>query len=209
MALVEFDADELARLRQEHATAVPTHKVFSAILSNPKLRQNALRMVKEVAPGTPIPEIDALDTGLSAIDPVKKELDDLKKQLKEEKEAAKKSSRETDAKKFEEDAHRFFRQKGYDDDGIKAVEKFMEKRGLIDYEAAEALFNQTQIPDEPIIPSNYGKNWDFFVPKDKNDPILEIMKIANPTQRERSLRRWSETEARDTLNEIRNAGRAA
>lgn len=207
MALVEFDADELAKLQSEHAQYKSAAIVVNALSNDKSTRGDLLRLIKRKSPETSIPEIDALDAGVSQLDPVKKELADLKAEIKKEKDDARKAAREAEAGDYAAKGERYLRNAGYNDDGVKAVTDFMTKRGLVDVEAAEALFAKTQIQEEPIIPSNYGKNWDLFAPSDKDDPLTEILKLPKAAA-ERRVRSWSEQEARKTLTDYRN-GRAA
>lgn len=55
------------------------------------------------------------------------------------------------------------RKNGYTDEGIEAVERLAQERGIVDLEAAEALFAKLHPPEPPVTPSGFG-TWDFFDP---------------------------------------------
>lgn len=208
MALIELEEDEVRRLQAEHAAAAPAKAVFDKIVSkSPETRLEMLRLIKKVSPETPIPELDAAQPVLDEVSKVRKEFDDFRNAINGEKAEAAKRAREAGAEGEIAKGRQYLRSLGYDDDGVKAVEAHMEKRGLVDYEAAEAHFAKAQPADEPIIPSNYGQSWDLFQPRGADDPLGDILKMGK-TRAERAIRSWSEKEARATLNDIRN-GRVA
>src|SRR4051812_39819647 len=96
MAIIELDEDELRRLQAEHAASAPAKKIVDTIVAG-KNRLPFLRMVKELSPGTAIPEIDALDAAKPEFAALQAEIDALKAANKAEKEAAEKASREANA----------------------------------------------------------------------------------------------------------------
>lgn len=145
--------------------------VVNKMMQNPKARKQLLAARKESDPTAHIPEIDSLSEPMS-------EIGEIKKMLAEERAAreAEKAQRETDAQtnKFmsqwnEKKAD--LRRSGYTAEGIEAIEKLAQDRGIPDLEAAAALFDKQNPPSDVGQPSSGG--WNFFEAPEEPDTFVE------------------------------------
>lgn len=190
MSLVELDESEVLALRNSKA-------VLDRLGSNSKTRQRLLSLVKEISPDTAIPEIDAARPVLDVVSKVSERLDAMAKKMDERDadESKTKSAREIES--MVEKGRAKLRTAGYQDDGIEAIEKLMQDRGLIDYDAAAALFEKQQPKDNMVQPSDYSKSWDFGTPADGDDTSKNWLK--DPVAQSR-------TEVSKFMREMRAAG---
>lgn len=168
------EIDETEYLAQRNlATLVQT------MLNNPESRALLQKATKIVNPGAVIPEIDAKEAVLGELAKTNERL----AKLTEEREAEK-AQRDAD-KRTEAFAAGWNKQKsalakaGYTDEGIAAVEKLAEERGLPDLEAAAALFDRLNPPPDPAQPRGSG-NWDLFEGAQDADEDERKRLLANP-----------------------------
>ena len=168
----EIDETEYVAQRQL-ATLVNT------MLQNPEARTLLHKATKIVNPNASIPEIDAKNEVLGELAKTNERLAALQKEREDEK-----SQREAD-KRTEAFAAGWNKQKssllkaGYTDEGIAAVEKLAEERGLPDLEAAAALFDRLNPPPDPAQPRGSG-NWDLFEGAQDSDEEERKRLLANP-----------------------------
>lgn len=169
MPLIEIDDVELAALRNNK-------KVLDTLGGNAKTRQRLLGLIKEVAPGTAIPEIDAAAPVLEVVKGLNDRFDEFDKRMKERDadDIKTKSQREIDDSITR--GRTMLRQRGYTEDGVEQVEKLMQQRGLIDYEAAAALFEKNEPKDEAVMPTDYARGWDFASPADNDEDHKLLLK---------------------------------
>ena len=153
MAKVEIEEAELANLRRVNDVAVLLGK-------NPRTRAVLQAAVAEAAPDQAGSEHYLRNEFSEAIGGVSKKIDDFleaQKKDREEREAA-------DARRALEsrwlDGRGKLRDAGYTQEGLEAVEKLMEERGIADHEAARALHERLNPPAEPAVTG--GSSWNFF-----------------------------------------------
>ena len=200
----EYDAETLAtRLMGELKAAKPSKELLDQIGANPKTRTSLLRLMKTVKPDLPIPEIDAAEPVLEAVNAISKRLDDKEKAEAEEKAKAEKESTERSAKADIDKGRSLLRKRGYQDEGIEKVESLMTERGIPDYEAAEALFAKSNHKDTPIIPTNLNRSWDLFAPPEDNNDIKSALGLPRGPAQHRALKAWQGKELNNVLKEIR------
>ncbi len=119
--------------------------LHNALISDPKTRNRALKLIKEKFPQAPIPEIDAaapIETELGALG---KKLDTFIEQMKNEKVDSQ------IAGKFS--ALRSAR--GYTDEGIESIKKLMVDKSIADPDAAADHFDRLNYKPTPIEPSGW------------------------------------------------------
>ena len=162
---VEVDENELAALRRV------TGFVNSA-LANPETRQTILMAQRKLNPNVPIPELDAAK-------PVQDALAELRNEMKADREAREAEKREREAASVEAKARQQWNQgrkslhkAGWNDEGVKVIEEFMEKRGIADHEVAAAAYEKMH--PAPEAPVGGGPNrFDLFGSKAKNGEALK------------------------------------
>ncbi len=177
MALIEVEEGEIRKLRAERDAYAPSKVLLDKLGSNPKTRGRVLELMKEANPDLVIPELDAAKPFIDKLDKTQKELDDLKKQLADDAKAREEHKRNSEVDGRIESGRALLRKLGYNDDGIKGVEEVMQKRGLADYEAAEAYFERENKADSgsPFVPGDYGRGSGLFDPPEGN-PWLDALK---------------------------------
>lgn len=172
MALVEDN--ELEQLRawaRVGQQSKPSKDLLDAMGKNPKTRQRILSLMKEINPDLAIPEIDAAKPVLDELSKTKEEIAALKKQLEDRaaEEVQKRAKNEVEETITKGRAK--LKAMGFTKEGIDAVEKMMQERGLADYEAAGALYDRENPQEsDPITPTtgNFGRDSGLFAPPEDN-----------------------------------------
>lgn len=166
-------------------------------LAHPKTRRKILEVQKTLNPDTAIPEIDESD-------PIREELATLRGDIAKDRE----DRERRDAEREEQQrlaqlstkwtaGQTLARKKGYADEGLSKLEKFMEEQGILNHEAAIPYYEQLNPPPSPAISS--GTRWDFFGPQPADGPDLKLLYDGHDEQ-------WLNTVIPDTLNRVRNGG---
>jgi len=172
MAAREIDEAEYVAQRQ-------LATLFNTMLQHPDARKLVQKATKIVNPQAAIPEIDAKEEVMTEVEKVRADL----LALREERDTEK-AQREAD-KKTADFADSWGKQKnkllrgGYTDEGVTAVEKLAEERGIPDLEAAAALFEKLNPPPDPAQPRGSG-NWDLFEGAQDTDDDERKRLLANP-----------------------------
>jgi len=164
----DIDEAELKRL-QNLETQV------GALLKNPSARKKLAAAVKEVNPK------DSLAAEADQVDPIDKRFNDLQAELATERKAreAAEAKRDQDARfaQLAETRARgltHLRQvERYTDDGIRAVEKLMEDKGILDPIDAAAIYEKQHPPQMPIVPSSGSGGWNFMAPPAETETDLK------------------------------------
>ena len=202
----DYDPETLAnRLAGELRATKPSKELLDQIGANPKTRTSLLRLMKTVKPDLPIPELDAAEPVLEAVNAINKRLDDKEKAEQDAAATRDKEASERAAKSDIDKGRAMLRKRGYQDEGIEKIESLMQERGNPDYEAAEALFAKSQHKDEPIIPTNLNRSWDLFAPPEDNNDIKAAIGLPRGPAQHRALRTWQGKELNNALKEIRGA----
>ena len=90
----------------------------------------------------------------------------------------------------------FARKKGFTDESLEKLEKFMEDEGILTHQAAIPYFQELNPP--PVPASNSGSRWDFFGPEQYNGGV--DMKLLYEGKDDEFL----DKTVRDTLNKVRS-----
>jgi hypothetical protein len=149
----EEDFKQLRALAEEGKKNASYKKLLDDMGNNPKTRELALRIIKEVRPNMPLPELDAQTKAAALIDAkLKPVLDKLEaKEKKEEEEKLGKSAKSVDD--LIDRGRKWLKEEGYSKEGIESVESLMQSEGLTNYEAAASLWERRNPKDESVVSS--------------------------------------------------------
>lgn len=150
---------------------------LAALMKNPTSRRKVLEAYKVVRPDEAIPE---LDNQQPLLDEVKAARDDLDSRMKKFEDAREKDADErrqselntrwAQGQKMLRTEHR------YTDEGIKAVEDMMEKKGIVDHEDGRLLFEAIHPPQQPVTPNGAGGAWNFLeLPQDNSEDLKKLI----------------------------------
>lgn len=168
MALVEIDETELVNYRNITGAV-------QKMLANPQTRSKLLEAQKIINPNAVIPEIDSAKPVLEALDKVTGELNTLKKQREDDILEAKQSKALESMRTKWESGRIFARKSGYTEDGIQALETFMEENGVADHKIAMPAFERLHPQQESIDATGVGKFDIFSGVKDSDDDVKMLM----------------------------------
>jgi hypothetical protein len=167
MPTIEVDENEYAGMRNVTAA-------ISKMLAHPEARRLVQQAQKTISPNTVIPEIDAAAPVLARIEALQKELDDERKARSEKETKAEEDKRLNDLRSRWDKGRQEAAQAGYTKDGLEALEKFMEERGIADHDIAIPAFEKINPPAVPIQSS--PNRFDIFNPATReNDSALKML----------------------------------
>ena len=193
MATVEVDEEQV---RRDAALRTTVQK----ILSNPQAKllvQQAHKMVDATAV---TPELDQQTQISAPLETVNKQLSELQKQIEADKAARADEKKLLELQKTVDAGFAKLRQQRWTDDGIAAVKKIMEEKGLLDPLDAAAIFERDHPPQNPVQQQGSGA-WNFMeVPSDDADfkRLIETKGESEPLINKM---------AHDALNEVRGTPR--
>lgn len=171
MPLVEVDSGELDAHRRVTDT-------MRQLLSNPKTRREVLKLQKELNPNLVIPELDAAAPVQDALTAMDVKFSELAKRLDTDAEERAKEKRLAQLQSEWDKGRSLLRSQGYTDEGLAAVEKFMEEKGIRDHDVAAAAYERLNPPSEPIR-SVGGNRFDLFEPEARSDDKMKAL-FENP-----------------------------
>jgi hypothetical protein len=194
MAKVEVDEEEfLVNKRVRDALA--------KIAADPKARLKLQEAHKMVDPNAKTPELDTMAPVNEQLTAMQKRLDDAEKKAADEKAEREKQDKLNALQGTVAAGLNRLRQDGWTDEGIKAVEKIMEERGIIDPEIAAAYHEKLHPPQAPITPSGSGA-WNFMeMPKEGDDDLKRLIETKGESTP------LLDKMVRDTLSEVRTPTR--
>jgi hypothetical protein len=188
----------------EFQNSAKLRDTVAAILKNPSARRKMLEAQKEVFPDAPIPELDATKPVLEAVETVTKKFDEFTKKIEDErkKEIEERQTNERSAKWAA--GQQRLRDRGVTEEGLKAVEDMMVKKGIADHDDAWIIFERTNPPATPAISSSGSGPWDFMgQPDEALDKNFKAL-IDSRGEDERALNNL----VNSALNEVRGAAPA-
>lgn len=191
MPKIEIDEDEFNRLSALRGVA-------AKIVDNPQAKKLLEQAHKMVDPAAKTPALDAEKTVTEPLEALRKDIFDRLDKISSTQEEKERQGRiQAIADKQAVDKARL-RKDGYTDEGLKAVEKIMEEKGLLDVADAVAIFERNNPPPIPATPGVGGWNFtDSTGDADKNIQDLIASRGANDQIADRM--------AREALAEFRNA----
>jgi hypothetical protein len=154
--------------------------VASKIVANPAARRRLEEAHKLVDPNASTPLLDQEKSQLEPLNAIKKELSDEIAALKKDREDEKREATlRTIADKQTAGLSRL-RKAGYTDEGVAAVQKLMEDKGLLDVDDAVAIFERNHPPAIPATPGGgiTGDRWNFQDVNDTTDKDIAAL-LAN------------------------------
>jgi hypothetical protein len=155
MAMREVDEAEYNQL-------VALRSVASKIVANPAARKRLEEAQKMVDPNAPTPTLDAEAAQLAPINAAKAELEEKIAKLEKERQDEKREQTLAAIADKQSKAIAKLRREGYTDEGVAAIEKLMETKGLLDVEDAVAIFERANPPQMPATPGGLtGERWNF------------------------------------------------
>jgi hypothetical protein len=129
-------------------------------LKHPKAKRKILEAQKLVDPKADIPELDEPDPIEALRAESATEIAALKKQIEDDKAGRERDGRIAQLQAMKDKGIATLREQRYTDDGIKAVEKIMEEKGILDPLDAAAIFERDHPPQMPVSQSGTG-GWNF------------------------------------------------
>lgn len=187
MAVVEVDETELLNMRNITGA-------MQRMLANPKTRPAILRAQKLLNPDAVIPELDATEGFSNELTSLREETQKTRQMIEEDK-ADREKQKNLDALTRQWESGRVrARKAGYTLEGLEALEKFMEERGVADHEIAIPAFERINPPAAPVDASQGGFN--VFTRDFKKDDDMKLLLEGNEQQ-------FLNKRVKDTLNEIR------
>lgn len=176
--IVELDEEEFNRLAQLRGVA-------AKIVANPKARVMLEQAHKLVDPNAPTPMLDQETSRLEPVKEMEKKFADEIAALKKEREDEKREATLAALAQKQKDGFAALRRQGYTDEGIQAIEKLMETKGLLDVNDAVAIFEKSNPPPTPSSPSGgmTGTAWGFADVNAESDKAIQEL-IASKGQNE-------------------------
>ena len=157
-------------------------------LQNPKTRRKMLEINKELNPETAIPEIDESN-------PLHDRLNAIEKRLDEENASRTQSEAYRELKTQWEAGQAAARRRGFTDESLEKLEKFMEDNQFSRHELAIPAYQELHPPPRPAVSS--ATRWDFFGPTGDEQPDLKLLYEGKDEQ-------FLESTIADTLNKVRS-----
>lgn len=194
MSTKEIDEVELLRLQKQDRTV-------HALMSNPKAKKKIFEAYKEHDPNARIPELEMEEAARAPVVALEKTVSDLQKQIADDKAEREKTAKlETLTGNIDKGKSKL-RKDGWTDEGIAAVEKVMEERGILDVEVAAAFYEKQNPPQIPATPRGVGG---FNFVESVQDNEADLKQLLNTKGNSEAL---ADKMAREALNEIRGASR--
>ena len=191
----EISEEDLRANQQLRATV-------QQLLDHPVAGPQVEKALKLVIPTAATPRLDRLTAAQEPIEAVRKEFEDFKNATEK-----KDSEREKNEKlsalnaKIEEGKSILRREHRYTEDGIKAVEKIMEERGLLDPLDAAAIFEKQHPPQQIATPGGGGA-WNFV--EQIHDGEADLKKLIETRGSNEMV---ADKMAREALSEVRGQSR--
>ena len=167
MPLVEVDDRELAEYQKITG-------FLKQGLSNPKTRRKILEVQRTLNPEAAIPELDAAAPMQDELAEVRKTLAEMNKTLADDKAEREQQKQLASLQRQWDKGRALLRKQGYVDEGIEAVEKFMEEKGIADHEIGAAAFEKLHPAHEPIKATG-GNRFDIFEPADRTSEHMKAL----------------------------------
>ena len=208
MALLEVDQAEWDALQNELKSTRPHKAILDTLGKDPKTRLRTLKLLKEAAPQLVIPGIDAAQPILDEVQKANQRVADLEKKLSDRDAEETKSKQNERAESEFEKGKSYLRKNGVQDESVPKVIEFMEKRGLVDFEAGLALWEKGQVADTSIDPMNTSRSWDMFnATEGEDEDIKKAVSLPKGPAQRQALERWKNKEINKWRAETGNLSR--
>ena len=194
MAMVEVDEEELRRSSVLRATV-------AKILQDPKAKRLMEQAHKMVDKDAVTPALDTEEKIEAAVGSTKAEIEALKKELAADREKREHEAKVSAFQKSIDDGFSKLEAEGWMPDGIAAVRKLMEEKGIADPAIAAAYYEKTHPPAAPV--AGGGGPWNFLDAK-TNDADADWKKLIETKGESDAI---VDKMARDALNDMRGVPR--
>jgi hypothetical protein len=154
----------------EFANGQETIKAVREMLAHPDAALLVERARKLVKPDVPTPRLDAHKQANEPIEKLHGEIAELKKSLADKDAEREKNEKLSALSKRVEDGNAALLREGWTKDGLKALDEFREKEGIIDPIHAAAVYEKlhgSQVA--PVTPSSHTGGWDFTQPSTQDE----------------------------------------
>lgn len=191
----EISEEDLRANQQLRATV-------QQLLDHPVAGPQVEKALKLVIPNAATPRLDRLTASQEPVEAIRKEFEDFKAgQEKKDSEREKNEKLSALNAKIEEGKSILRREHRYTEDGIKAVEKIMEERGLLDPLDAAAIFEKQHPPQQIATPGGGGA-WNFV--EQIHDGEADLKKLIETRGSNEMV---ADKMAREALSEVRGQSR--
>lgn len=174
---IEIDEDDFNRARA-------TQSVVAKLLAHPKAALLVEEARKLVEPDAPTPHLDRHKEANEPVAQLQKKIDELEKKIADDKAESEKNAKLTALADRVEKGNAKLLSEGWTKDGIKALDEFREKEGIIDPIAAAAYYeklNGAQVA--PATPSSGIGSWDFTQPaKEDEDYTKKLLETRGESE---------------------------
>lgn len=196
MPKIEVDENEILEMRGLKA-------VISKITSDPKRALLLEQLHKEADPDVRTPRADMLKPAVERVEAVDAEVKALKKQLDDERSEREKERATLSLTSKYDSVIAAARKDGYTDKGIEELKKIMEEKSLMDFEAADAIFQRRNPAPAPSMPGVTG-SWNFMdgAQAEKGDDFTK--RLLDAKSDERASMMAADQVIHDTLASIRS-----
>lgn len=169
MAKIQVEVDETEYQNQQQLT-----RLYGSMMQDPKSRELLTKAAKIVNPKAVTPELDAKEEVLAALAAEREERLALQASIAADKaERAEKENLQAFSTSWEQ-KRGGLRKIGYTDDGIEKIEQLAQERGIVDLEAAAALFDRMN-PPQPVTASSGFAPFDTFNPSDRDNENFKAL----------------------------------
>lgn len=168
MAKIEVDEGE-------YNAMVALRGVATKIASNPQARKIFESAHKLVDPNASTPLTDQEAQQLAPVKEIEKKFSDELAALKKEREDEKKERTLGEIADRQTKALAQLRRDGYTDEGVAAIQKLMETKGLLDVDDAVAIFERQNPPPTPVTPVGGIGSWGFSDLSTESDESIKAL----------------------------------
>jgi hypothetical protein len=190
MATKEIDESEL--LGMQHIAGV-----VDAVMKTPATRSQFLRLAKQAKPDLSIPEVDAAQPVIAAVQETNKRLNDFITAQAEKERKAEEDRQITNFQSRWAQDEADLRREGWRPTGIDQVKKFAEENGIANLRIAADAFERRNPQPGPV--DSRAAGWNLFTGPAEEDTFVKDMMDTGGESETRL-----DKEIRDTLNEIRS-----
>lgn len=195
MAKVELDEEDVRRYSA-------LEKTVGSLWANPEARLLIQKAQKLVDPKAATPDLDRQAQVNAPVEALQKEFKEYVEKTEGERAEERKNARLSELSKIQDDGFKALRRQKYTDDGLAAVKKLMDEKGILDPLDAAAIFERNNPPQTPVTPGGTGGAWNFTeLPTDGGDFVKKLIESKGANDLIPDREAWS------AINEARGVAR--
>lgn len=160
----------------EYNQMVQLRGVANKIVANPAARRRLEEAHKLVDPNASTPMLDADANQMAPVKELEKTVNErIAKFEKEQEDSKREQTLAAIADKQTRAFNRLKTEERYTDEGVEAIRKVMEAKGLLDVDDAVAIWERANPPQMPATPAGgmTGTAWGFADVDDKSDELIK------------------------------------